>query len=232
MIRPSTHPHPKRYLFERGFQAPGGDEAAEAATFSLSDVERARAEGRAEGRADALAEAEQSDQRRIATASEKIVAAMADARREFENIRARGEASAISVAAAIVRKMMPEFYRREGASEITAMVTTLLPSLIDSPRLTVRLNGEDDARLSQPLQTAAAAAGFDGRLLILADAGVAGGDCRIEWTNGGASRDGTSLWQDIDAAIAAALPMPGRNRITDQTAAGSAPPATNGGEHD
>lgn len=232
MIRPATHSNAKRYLFERGFQAPGGDEAAEAATFSLGDVERARAEGRVEGRADALAEAERSDQRRIATASEAIVAALADARREFESIRARGEASAIGVAAAIVRKMLPEFYRREGASEIVAMVSALLPSLINSPKLTVRLNGDECARLTQPLQAAAAAAGFDGRLLILADAGVAGGDCRIEWTNGGANRDGTRLWLDIEAALAAALPMPGANRITDQTAAGSVPRVTNGGEHD
>jgi flagellar assembly protein FliH len=231
MIRRAALADAKRYLFERGFHAPAGDEAAEAATFSLGDVERARAEGRAEGRADALAEAERSDQRRIATASEAIVAALADAHGEFESMRAHGEASAIGVAAAIVRKMLPELYRREGASEIVAMVTALLPSLVDSPKLTIRLNGDECERLTQPLQAAAAATGFDGRLLILTDAGVAGGDCRIEWTNGGASRDGTRLWQDIEMVLADALPMPGAKRITDQPAAESAPRVTNGGEH-
>lgn len=231
MSRTAARPAAERYLFERGFQAAETGDAAAAASFTADDVERARAEARAVGRADAVAEMTQSDERRIAIAVEAIVAALAEARRQFDNLRTFCEAAAVGVAAAITRKMLPEFYRREGANEIMAMVTSLLPTLLDSPKLTLRLNGVDCERLAKRLQEAAGASGFDGRLLILADAGIAVGDCRVEWAHGGASRDGARLWQDIEATLAAALPAAGARQLADQTAGEGALPATNGGEH-
>ena len=134
-----------------------------------------------------------------------------EARREAERLRQRAldamvtemqallEASAASagsagkeavlVAAAIVRKMMPRYWRERGGREIEETVLAVLPELAEEPLVTVRIAPALQAELLPALQTAAAGCGADGRLRIVADDRIEPGDCRIEWRDGGLLRD-------------------------------------------
>jgi flagellar assembly protein FliH len=44
-------------------------------------------------------------------------------------------------------------------------------------------------------------AGFAGRLVVLGEDGIAAGDCRIEWADGGIVRDREKALAAIEAAI-------------------------------
>ena len=43
--------------------------------------------------------------------------------------------------------------------------------------------------------------GFDGRLIVLAETGLAPGDCRIEWADGGLTRDRAATAAAIGEAV-------------------------------
>ena len=44
--------------------------------------------------------------------------------------------------------------------------------------------------------------GFDGRLVVLAEPGLKAGDCRIEWADGGMTRDRDATEAAIGEAVA------------------------------
>ena len=47
----------------------------------------------------------------------------------------------------------------------------------------------------------AAGRGFEGRLAVMADTELALGDCRIEWADGGLSRDRAATVAEIEEAV-------------------------------
>jgi flagellar assembly protein FliH len=46
---------------------------------------------------------------------------------------------------------------------------------------------------------------FDGKLAVVGDDALVPGDCRVEWGDGGAERDQSAMWAQIDQAVDAAL---------------------------
>jgi flagellar assembly protein FliH len=44
--------------------------------------------------------------------------------------------------------------------------------------------------------------GYDGRVMISADPGITGADCRIEWRGGGSERELVAIEAALDALIA------------------------------
>jgi flagellar assembly protein FliH len=59
--------------------------------------------------------------------------------------------------------------------------------------------------MQQRLASLTGAAGFAGKVVLLADESLDVADARIEWAEGGAERDTKRLLSDIDAALAHAL---------------------------
>lgn len=67
--------------------------------------------------------------------------------------------------------------------------------------MAVRVNEGLHERARDELDGIARAAGFEGRLVVMAEPDIAPGDCRIEWADGGVKRDLAA----IEAAIAEAV---------------------------
>src|SRR3546814_3737234 len=68
--------------------------------------------------------------------------------------------------------------------------------------MTVRVAPNLVPEVEQRLEAAVASAGFEGRLVVAADAALGPADCGIDWGDGGAERDMDGLWREIDAAVA------------------------------
>ena len=51
----------------------------------------------------------------------------------------------------------------------------------------------------------AAQAGFEGKIVLLAQSDLQAGDVRVEWADGGAERDIGLLWREIDAIVERAV---------------------------
>jgi flagellar assembly protein FliH len=73
---------------------------------------------------------------------------------------------------------------------------------IGEPRITLRAAPAVAEVLEPRLADIAHEEGYEGRVMVAADAGMTGGDCRIEWRGGGAERSEKIIEDALTALIA------------------------------
>lgn len=193
-VKPSAPPKAAKYMFDVEFGRPGrfGDLPGAAAAMSEAETE-----GYRRGFEAAKAEAEQkcADQlARIATEMHLIVARLAATETRLER-------EAIDVAHAIARQLAPALIAREPLAEIEALVRDVLSHVRSAPHVAVRIAPEMAELAGARLKKTADERGFASRLLILPEPALSGGDCLIEWADGGVSRDTAAIARRIEEAI-------------------------------
>jgi len=111
------------------------------------------------------------------------------------------ETEAVDVAVAVARKLCNELVAREPLGEIMALVSDCFSHLVATPHLVVRINDQFYEAARQQIERQAAQSGFEGRLVILAEPGIATGDCRIEWADGGVVLERTAIDAKINELV-------------------------------
>jgi flagellar assembly protein FliH len=203
---------PHKFLFDQSFDAPDPPRASARRpalppepTFSRQELEAARAAGIDEGRAAGLAEATRTNETLAAAALSRVAAGVqqlldGSARQGQETQRLCCDTMRIAL-----QKAVPALARRAALSEIEALLGDCLREAIEEPRLVVRACDDVFEALQRRLAALTAAAGFAGKVVLLADETLGPGDVRVEWAEGGAERDTGRLLRDIDGALARAL---------------------------
>jgi flagellar assembly protein FliH len=184
-----------KFLFDLDL-APGAGMAEQAQKLA-----EAEAQGFRDGLAAAEKEAIAAVERRTAAAFEQIGDAIDRLARGLAGVEKRIETEAIELAVAVARKLAPELVLREPFAEIAVLATECFKQLAACPHVVVRVNDALHDIARERLTEIARRCGFDGRLVVLAEAGIAIGDCRIEWADGGIARDQAKT----DTAIANAV---------------------------
>jgi flagellar assembly protein FliH len=192
---------PAKFLFDVDFSAP--DKKEKPATPAEIAAKIAETEARAyrAGYDAARHEAKVESDRRAALALEEIAIAIRGIAGRINGIENRMETEAVDVAVAVARKLCAELIAREPLGEITALVSDCFSHLVSTPHLVVRINDSlyDGARAQ--IERLAAHAGFEGRLVILAEPAIATGDCRIEWADGGVVLDRAAIEAKISELV-------------------------------
>jgi flagellar assembly protein FliH len=180
-----------KFLFDADFS--GRVSAAAEPTVTLSAHQAALAEaevrGHQNGVISAEAQAKAEAERRSAVAFERIAAALERLAGGLKSVERQLEAEAVEVAVAVARKLAPELIAREPLVEIAALATRCFRELIAAPHVVVRVNDSLYAGVRGRLGEIAAARGYEGRLVVLGEPEIGIGDCRIEWADGGMTRD-------------------------------------------
>ena len=185
---------PAKFLFDMDFAAPqpaketAQDRAAAAADMAkrLADAEaRAYRAGFDAARNEAKAESD----RRVALAMEEIGIAIKAIAGSVTSVEDRMETEAVDVALAVARKLCTELMTTEPLTEIMALVSDCFRHLTATPHIVVRVNDALYDAARERIEQLAKRSGFEGRLVILAEPDVATGDCKIEWADGGVTRD-------------------------------------------
>jgi flagellar assembly protein FliH len=196
---------PAKFLFDVDF-ATGADRKQAEPTITLAEhaVKLAEAETAAHrrGYADAQTDAKVEFDRRTADALERIAVNLTKANDALETIETRLECEAVDVAVAVARKLAPTLIAREPFTEIATLAGDCFRELVSSPHIAVRVNDALYAAAKEKLEDIVRAKSFQGRLLVLAESDIAVGDCRIEWADGGISRDSAAADAAIGAAVA------------------------------
>lgn len=195
---------PAKFLFDLDFSAPGGGrEAQPAVTVAAHEAALADAEmrGYRSGMASAEAQARTEAERRTAMTFERIGDAIAALQQRIDGVEARFEAEAVEVAVAVARKLAPALIGREPLAEVSALAEACFRELLAAPHVVVRVNEGLYAEAKERLADVARARGFEGRLVVLGEADIAAGDCRIEWADGGLVRDRAATEQAITEAV-------------------------------
>ncbi|WP_237154433.1 FliH/SctL family protein [Oryzibacter oryziterrae] len=199
---------PARFLFDTDFSAPlprPEPVAPPEPTVMLRDHEAALAAAEAAGYQRGLAEGRESaearsagrlveEATRLANAAQSILAVL-------DTERFRIEAEAMRLAEVIGLKLAGSLIERQPRELVLAVIEDAFVPLRKAPHLVVRLAKEDSAAIHDELTRLARERGFEGRLVVLGEADMARGDCRIEWADGGMILDRVAT----EAAVARAI---------------------------
>jgi flagellar assembly protein FliH len=188
-----------KYMFDEDFAT--GDKP----TITVVEAERRRIDAEAQahrkGFAAGQAQAQGETNQRIATALSLMTDGLARLDRALVDIEARLESEAVQVAVAVAAKLAPELIAREPFAEVSALATECFRQLVTTPHIVVRIGADIYDAAKDKLEEIARARGFEGRLLVTSDTAMASGDCRIEWADGGVTRDRAATLSAIDDVV-------------------------------
>ena len=190
---------PVKFLFEDDF-AGGG--AAAKPVIALAQHEAQLAQVQTEAYRNGLSAAEAQIAGRTAAACDRIAQGIMALAQGLRAIEARLEAESVEVAVAVARKLAPETIAAEPFAEIAALAAGCFRQLVAAPHVVVRIAEPVYEQAHSRLEEIARLQGFDGRLVVLAEPGMALGDCRIEWADGGVARDRGKTEAAICEAVA------------------------------
>ena len=189
-----------KYLFDEDFST------GQKPTITLVEADRRRADAESQahrsGFAAGLAQAQNDDAQRASAALGVIADAMDRLNKGLAGIEARLESEAVEVSVAVASKLAPELIAREPLAEISALATECFSQLVKTPHVVVHIGTEIYEAAKAKLEEIAGARGFEGRLVVMSDSAMAAGDCRIEWADGGVSRDRAATLAVIDDLVA------------------------------
>ncbi|HEY2226265.1 MAG TPA: FliH/SctL family protein [Xanthobacteraceae bacterium] len=192
---------PTKFLFDHDFAAKA--EIKPAIPLALHEAKLVEAEAAGYGRgfaaakAEILAEAEQ----RSAAALERIAATLTDVGRGLSGVEARLETEAVDVAVAVGKKLAATLIEREPLAEIAALAMDCFRHLVTAPHVVVRVNDAQHASVGRPIEEMVRARGLASHLVVPAEPDIQTGDCRIEWADGGVSRDRSATEAAIEEAV-------------------------------
>ena len=189
---------PVKFLFEDDFAS---THAPSKRMITAAAHEAALARAEADGFRKGMIAAEAKIEGRATGALERVAHAVAAMSQGLAALEARLEAESVEVAVAVARKLAPQLIAAEPLGEIAALAASCFHQLVAAPHVVVRV-GEQIYEIAQPrLEQIAHLHGFQGRLVVIAEPGMALGDCRIEWADGGLSRDRVATEAAIEDAV-------------------------------
>jgi flagellar assembly protein FliH len=189
-----------KYLFDEDFSA------GEKPTITLAEAERRRADAESQAYRKGFAAGEIKAQNDAAQRAAQALTVIGDGLdklfRALAGIEARLETEAVDVALAVAGKLCPALIAREPFAEISALATECFRHLVKTPHVVVRVGPAIYDIAKVKLDEIARARGFEGRLVVMSEDGLAPGDCRIEWADGGVNRDEAATLAVINDAVA------------------------------
>ena len=197
-----------KYLFDRNFEQPvvAADPPEVVVERELraefeAQIARVRDEEYQRGRADGEREALQSLD---AQTSERAAALVDQSQQILEHIESECDAiraDAIRIAAAAADRLAGELVRREPATLLEGLFAQCLEHLGDAPHIAIRVDTAVAERLQEKVNAVATERGFAGKIIVLGDPETPHGDCRIEWADGGLTRDFDSLRGKVNEIV-------------------------------
>jgi len=179
-------------------------------TFTEEDLQLVRESAFAEGYRAGQAEALETAEGQMSQAMSHLAATMAALGQAQADSADEAQRVAARVAMAVLRKVLPAACEQNAFEEVVRTVVDCLGAVLDEPRIIVRVAAELVDPVRERLEPLAGEHGFEGRVVVQLDGRLPSGDCRVEWTDGGAERDQARLIADIEAAVARALAPPER----------------------
>ena len=178
-------------------QAKHASPQAKKIRWTEQEIKEIKATARAEGAADALsatetklAEANAASLNVIATA---VTNSIAQIKQSEDTIRAEAATLALSVA----RKLADVLVALHPQAEIEAVIRECMTHLNREPRLVVRVNDTLASQLEGTIQQAATERGMGDTIMIVGAENIEPGDCEIEWSDGGVTRNRADLDRQV-----------------------------------
>lgn len=199
------HPSERPARAEKQPSEPAPEPEPPPPTFSEEELNEAREEAYDAGRLAGIREAEAATGRLAAQAIQVVGGRLQELGRVLHEEAEARHRDSVRVAMAVAARVLPDLAQRNALGEVEELFRTCMGYLLEEPRVTVRLHDAMAEAAGERLEEIARHAGFEGRLQIIPDTAVPPGDCKVEWSEGGAERNMARLWQEIEAVLDRAL---------------------------
>jgi flagellar assembly protein FliH len=192
---------PAKFLFDTDFSVAKTKERIITSAEVTERVAEAETRGYRAGYDSGQHEATVENARRLSLTLDQIGRSIDTLAGRFSGTEARMEVEAVDVAVAVAKKLCAQLMAAEPLTEAMALVSECFKQLTSTPHIVVRINEQlyDEAR--PHIDRIAKQSGFEGRLVILAEPDVPGGDCKIEWADGGVTLDRATTESKIDELV-------------------------------
>jgi flagellar assembly protein FliH len=170
--------------------------------FTRAELEAAQQAARAEGHNAGVAEAGTAAAATASTALEALAKSVTALIATQDATALETERRAITALRTIVSKTLPALAAKGAFTEIEAFAKKCLTEALDEPRVVLRVGSDVYETVRDQLEAMAAAAGYAGRIVLLADETLGASDARVEWADGGIERKLAEKLNEVDAAMA------------------------------
>ena len=170
-------------------------------TFSEAELEATRQDAFEKGKEEGIREASEATESLIRDTTRAIGIQLSEQYSHQKTVNADILEDAINIAVAIVRKCFPHMQTEHQIKEIEHMVAEILSQILEEPRVVITVNPDISTPLGERMETIKTESHFEGRVVIREDASINPGDCRVEWSSGGAERNSDELWRQINDIV-------------------------------
>lgn len=194
---------PKKFMFERSFDPGAGARPPERKPVTLKpdQVDALKKESYDSGFAAGKKAGFDEQTAQAAALTAQMIAKLENIMAQAAAVFQANEANVRRVAMAIAQKFVPDLVARNGLNEIDALLASTIGEMIHEPRLVVRVNETQFDIVNEKINAIVAQKAYTGKIVVLADAEVRGGDCRIEWADGGIERNSEELMQSLEKTV-------------------------------
>jgi flagellar assembly protein FliH len=174
------------------------EEEEAAPTFSEEELQAAKAESFSQGKEEGIREAATATEQRVLETLNSLNQQTLKIFQEMEDVNVTATQNAMSIGASIVKKLFPYLNQRQATKEVEELIQTTLQQVINEPEIRIRVNSDLYEAINDRLLPMLSKMGHDSKIKLNPDNEMPEGNCQIEWESGGASRDATSMWKEID----------------------------------
>ena len=193
---------------EQEIEASGSQEAAglidieaDIPSFSEEQVDEARKLGFDEGLQAGLEKAKAENETSLGETLTNIHSLL-EILLKNQNIDSTNTYSdAVKIALAVTKKCFPHQNIKHGFNEIEFMVREVLKETFDEPRVLIYINPKITEFMTDQIKAMTKEMNFDGQVVVLEDKEIMLGDCKVNWSNGGAERNIESTMSKIDQIV-------------------------------
>ena len=200
----------RKFDFGRSFDKPDLPTAAAAVAvpeippepvYGQADLDAAEARGFMSGQLEGARLAAERQEHRIALAVTDIAAAFPSLGAQLRDRLGDIERQAAALVLRAAECLFPKLIADTGREELGALIGTAFEHAVEEPRVTIRCAAAMLTDLDGLIRSAAAQAGYGGKLTIIGDPLLSEAACRAEWSDGGLERDPVGLLAAIEAAL-------------------------------
>lgn len=174
------------------------EEEEAAPTFSEEELQAAKAEGFEQGKEEGIREAATATEQRILETLNTLSQQTQKIFQEMDGVNTTATQNAMSIGASIVKKLFPHLNQRQATNEVEGLIQTTIQQVINEPEIRIRVNSGLYEAINERFLPIISKMGHDNKMKLISDNEMPEGNCQIEWESGGASRDATSMWREID----------------------------------
>ncbi len=188
-------------VFDGLVDDPEASERNKEPTWTAEELESEKsvafANGRDAGRTEALAGIEQ----RVAQSLDQVITSAGQMLGQLGTVETNLIAEAKQLSVAVGRAIASELLAQSHVQEIEAIVGEALGFLTHQPHVVVRVHEDLLDPFKARLEAQAESRGFTGKLILLGEPDFEHADCRIEWAEGGITRDSQALAAQLEEIV-------------------------------